>query len=121
MFLAMCINYDLRGDMSISMAGASCRGSVIVEGQWCVEIFCNLRNKSRCIHPVNPKGRTLGEALIRSQASPYRTVGEFLENSSDVKEYTRSTDSPAPNRITVRLVVLAVVRITGSKEIDKFA
>jgi hypothetical protein len=30
--------------------------------------------------------RTFGEALIRSHASPYNTVAEFLEKSSDVSE-----------------------------------
>ena len=70
------------------------------------------------IHPASPKVRTLGDALIRSQASPYKTVGEFLENSSDVREYMRRTDSPAPRRITVRFVVRAVVRMTGGGQFE---
>jgi len=56
--------------------------------------------------------RTRGDALMRLQASPYNTVAEFLEKSSDVKEYTRRTERPAPIKMTPRFVVRAVVRRT---------
>jgi hypothetical protein len=65
------------------------------------------------------KEHTCGDALIFSQASPYKTVGEFLANNSVAKAYTSTADNPAPIRITVKLVVRAVVRMTdqpASKE-----
>jgi hypothetical protein len=58
--------------------------------------------------------QTSDEAFIRSHASPYKTVAEFFENNSVVNEYAKSTESPAPRRMTVKLVVLAVVLMTKS-------
>jgi hypothetical protein len=55
---------------------------------------------------------TFGERLILSHAWPYSTVGELLENNSEVRAYVRTVKSPAPSSMTVRLVVRAVVRIT---------
>ncbi len=40
------------------------------------------------------------------------TVGEFFEKSSEVRQYTRTADSPAPKRMTVKFVVRAVVLFT---------
>jgi hypothetical protein len=53
-----------------------------------------------------------GDALMRSQASLKRTVGEFLENNSDVRAYMSTAEIPAPRRITARFEVRCVVRIT---------
>jgi len=52
---------------------------------------------------------------MRSHASPYNTVGEFFEKSSEVREYMRRAERPAPRRMTPRLVVRAVVRITADE------
>ena len=42
---------------------------------------------------------------MRSQASLYRTVGEFFENNSDVRAYMSTAESPAPKIITARFEV----------------
>lgn len=60
----------------------------------------------------NKYKRTLGDALMRSHASPYNTVGELLENSSVLIAYMSTAVNPAPNRITVKLLVCLVVRNT---------
>jgi len=58
---------------------------------------------------LNPKvteyQHTRGDALMRSQASLYRTVGEFFENNSDVRAYMSTAESPAPKIITARFEV----------------
>jgi hypothetical protein len=53
--------------------------------------------------------RTGFDSFILSQASPYRTVGEFFANNSVARAYVKITDKPAPRRITVRFDALAVV------------
>ena len=50
----------------------------------------------------------MGEDFISSQACPYSTVAEFFENNSEVRAYANTAVKPAPNRITNRLVILAV-------------
>jgi len=47
-----------------------------------------------------------------SQALPYNTVGEFFENSSEVKAYKSIAENPAPNNITVKFVDLAAALVT---------
>ena len=49
---------------------------------------------------------------MSSQLLLYRTVGEFRENSSDVRSYMSTTVRPAPARITTKFVVRAVVLTT---------
>ena len=55
---------------------------------------------------------TAEDARIRSQASLYSTVGEFLANSSVASAYANTAERPAPTRMTVKLAVLAVDRRT---------
>lgn len=55
---------------------------------------------------------TRGEAFILSQAFPYRTVGEFFENNSEIKAYANIAENPAPNNITVKFVDLAAALVT---------
>lgn len=59
--------------------------------------------------------RTFGDDLINSQACPYNTVAEFFENNSDVKAYTSMAEKPAPNRMTNKFDIRAVVRTTGTE------
>ena len=60
--------------------------------------------------------RTRGEVSISLQASLYRTVGEFFENSSEVKAYRRRAENPAPKKITTRFPVLEAVRTACQQE-----
>ena len=59
---------------------------------------------------------TSGEAWSLSDAFPYKIVGELLEKSSVASAYTRTAERPAPRRMTAKLDVLAVVRITGTRQ-----
>ena len=60
--------------------------------------------------------RTRGDVSISLQASLYRTVGEFFENSSEVRAYRRRAENPAPKRITTRFPVLEAVRTAYQRE-----
>jgi hypothetical protein len=96
--------------MSVSMPGADCARWVVVKGEGSMKIPSNLskycqrdsqwREILRC---------TRGDVSISLQASLYRTVGEFFENSSEVRAYRRRAENPAPKRITTRLPVLEAV------------
>jgi len=59
---------------------------------------------------------TRGDVSISLQASLYRTVGEFFENSSEVRAYRRRAENPAPKRITTRFPVLEAVRTAYRQE-----
>src|SRR5882762_5589405 len=65
--------------------------------------------------------RTFGEAFMRSHALPYSTVGEFGENSSDVRAYINIAENPAPSNITVKFVDRAAALVTtrGSSQRGK--
>ena len=97
--------------MTISMSGAYGTRWVVVEGEGSIQIPCNL---FACRQHYSRSGevllRTRGEVSISLQASLYRTVGEFFENSSEVRAYRRRAENPAPKRITTRFPVLEAVR-----------
>ena len=48
-------------------------------------------------------------------------MGEFLEKSSEEREYIKRTESPAPSKMTPRFVVRAVVRMTGMRKRGQFS
>lgn len=112
MLLTIGINHDLGRDLSVPVSRTDCRWRVIVKDQGRIQVFRDLYAISES-YIRGTDERTRGDALMRSQASPYNTVAEFLEKSSDVKEYTRRTERPAPNKMTPRFVVRAVVRRTA--------
>jgi len=60
--------------------------------------------------------RTRGDVSISLQASLYRTVGEFFENSSEVRAYRRRAENPAPKIITTKFPVLEAVRTAYQQE-----
>ena len=103
--------------MAISMSGADGTGWVVMEGEGSVQMPCNLlvyrQNYSR---PGEVSQRTRGDVSISLQASLYRTVGEFFENSSEVRAYRRRAENPAPKRITTRFPVLEAVRTAYRQE-----
>ena len=97
--------------MAVSMSGADGTWWVVVEGEGSMQIPCNLfayRQHYSRSGEVLP--RTRGDVSISLQASLYRTVGEFFENSSEVRAYRRRAEKPAPKRITTRFPVLEAVR-----------
>lgn len=59
--------------------------------------------------------RTRGDALIVSHAFPYSTVGEFEENISEVRAYTRTADKEAPNIMMTKFEARTVERTTGRR------
>ena len=50
---------------------------------------------------------------MSSHACAWSTVGEFFENSSDVRAYNNIAENPAPNRITNKFDIRAVDLMTA--------
>ena len=73
-----------------------------------MQVLLDLLNGQQSASQEYSRERTREEDLINSQACAWRTVGEFLEKSSEVRAYTSIVVNPAPNRITRKLVVRAV-------------
>ena len=97
--------------MTISMSGSDGTWWVVVEGEGSMQISCNLFTYCQhCSKRSDMSPRTRGDVSISLQASLYRTVGEFFENSSEVRAYRRRAENPAPKRMTTRLPVLEAVR-----------
>jgi hypothetical protein len=67
-------------------------------------------HRQHCSHQSDVLPHTRGDVSMSLQASLYRTVGEFFENSSEVRAYRRRAENPAPKRITTRFPVLEAVR-----------
>jgi hypothetical protein len=72
--------------------------------------------RQRYSHESAMLPRTRGDVSMSLQASLYRTVGEFFENSSEVRAYRRRAENPAPMKITTRFPVLEAVRTAYEQE-----
>jgi hypothetical protein len=72
--------------MSVAVSGPDSCWRIEIKTRRAVEVFCKLQRRIKMTQVKFTSTRTRGDALIRSQASSYKTEGEFLENSSEVKQ-----------------------------------
>lgn len=89
MLVAVDVYHDLRRYMSVSMTRPVRQRRIIVKHKRPIHVLCKLTRPVVEFHLETQQmtdNFTLDEALIRSHASLYNTVGEFLENSSVVRE-----------------------------------
>lgn len=111
MFPPRFIRANIGGDMAVSVSGTDGTWWVVVEGEGSVEVPNNLSiTRQHCSSSSEVLPRTRGDVSISLHASLYRTVGEFFENSSEVRAYRRRAENPAPKRITTKFPVLEAVR-----------
>ena len=97
--------------MAVPMSRTDGTWRVVMEGEGSVQIPSNLFvHHQRYPNQSEAFLHTRGDVSISLQASLYRTVGEFFENSSEVRAYRRRAENPAPKMITTRLPVLEAVR-----------
>ena len=97
--------------MAVSVSGTDGTWRVVMEGEGSMQMPSNLfthRQRRSCQKEMLL--RTRGDVSISLQASLYSTVGEFFENSSEVRAYRRRAENPAPKIITTRFPVLEALR-----------